>query len=174
MLSMTDPATASEVMPAMAVPAGAPFLRRVLALLIDLMAINLLAGSGLALLGGDFALLARAGWVHLLIASGTFLGACWLLPPLLALAYFVIFAACGGQTIGKLVCRLQVIDTAGGPLPWGRAFLRAVGLLLSALPLGAGFLWALVDPERRAWHDHLALTRVVAVEKSLDNEAAFQ
>jgi uncharacterized RDD family membrane protein YckC len=32
---------------------------------------------------------------------------------------------------------------------------------LSALPLFAGFLWVLIDDERRGWHDRFAGTQVV-------------
>lgn len=35
---------------------------------------------------------------------------------------------------------------------------RIAGLLLSALPLGLGFLWALFDDDRLAWHDRMSRT----------------
>ena len=83
-------------------------------------------------------------------------------PLLLGLAYFTILHAWGGQTVGKLIMGLQVRALDDTPLGLGPAFLRTVGYLLSALPLGAGFLWAVLDREHRAWHDHLAGSRVVA------------
>ena len=46
-------------------------------------------------------------------------------------------------------------------MPFGQAVLRAVAYLVSALPVGLGFLPALVGVEKRALHDRLAHTRVV-------------
>lgn len=167
--------TMENIMPPPALPAaGGGFVPRLLALLLDLAALALLNGAFFALLGGTMVSGAAHSLWALLVLSGTLLGAGLLLPPLLGLAYFTIFHACGGQTIGKLLLGLRVEDVAGGPLPWGRSFLRTVGQFTSALPLGAGFLWVLVDPSRRAWHDYLALSRVVVVEKFLDKEPAFQ
>jgi uncharacterized RDD family membrane protein YckC len=42
-----------------------------------------------------------------------------------------------------------------------RATLRLVGVVLSALPLGLGFLGLWTDAERRGWHDRFAGTKVV-------------
>ncbi|MEW6499863.1 MAG: RDD family protein [Thermodesulfobacteriota bacterium] len=160
--------------PAPPLAAGASFGRRALALCIDLAALAFLNTIFLSHLGGLlFSGAPRTLWTMLLLSS-TLAGAALLVPPLLGLAYFTVFSACGGQTIGKLLLGIRVVEREGGALSWGRAFLRAVGQLASALPLGAGFLWALIDREGRAWHDHLAMSRVVVVEKSLDKEAAFQ
>lgn len=167
--------TTAEMVPQVLPAAGARFGPRAVALLLDLAALALLNGAFVSLLGGALASEApRTLWTMLLL-SGTLLGTALLVPPLIGLAYFTIFHACGGQTIGKLLLGLRVVDAAdGGALPWGRAFLRAVGQLVSALPLAAGFLWVLVDPARRAWHDSLAGSRVAVVEKSLDKEPSIQ
>ena len=166
--------TTMEQTPPAAVTAGARFWPRAVALLIDMAALALLNGAFVTLLGGSLFSGAPHNLWTMLALSGTMLGTALLVPPVAGLAYFTIFHACGGQTIGKLILGLRVDAVEGGPLPWGRAFLRAVGLLVSALPLGAGFLWVLVDRERRAWHDYLAMSRVVVVEKTLDKEPAFQ
>ncbi|MEW6594464.1 MAG: RDD family protein [Thermodesulfobacteriota bacterium] len=166
--------TMEQNAPAPPAAAGAGFSPRAMALLIDLAALAFLNGAFVSLCGGSlFAGPPQNLWTMLLL-SGTLLGVGLILPPVVGLAYCTVFHACGGQTIGKLLLGLRVEDMAGGPLPWGRAFLRAVGQFGSALPLAAGFLWVLVDPQRRAWHDHLALSRVAVVEKSLDKEPAFQ
>jgi uncharacterized RDD family membrane protein YckC len=81
-------------------------------------------------------------------------------PCLLGLSYFTILHAVGGQTLGKLIVGIRVAAIEGGPLPVGRSFLRTVGYLLSALPLGAGFLWMVLDREQRCWHDRLAGSQV--------------
>lgn len=69
----------------------------------------------------------------------------------------------GGQTLGMKTWRFRVQRTDGSPLRLRDAALRYVAAVLSALPLGLGFWWALVDPERLAWHDRLSGTRLVHV-----------
>ena len=67
-----------------------------------------------------------------------------------------------GQTIGKRMMGVRVVKINGKPLGWGDAFLRCwIGYLLSAAPLGLGFVWAIVDENKRGWHDLIADTQVV-------------
>jgi uncharacterized RDD family membrane protein YckC len=80
--------------------------------------------------------------------------------------YLATFVAAGGQTIGKMAARTRVIPAdPGAPLServsFGQSIVRAAGYLVSALPLGLGFLPAFFGRERRALHDRLADTRVV-------------
>lgn len=78
-----------------------------------------------------------------------------------AVAYSVVSWSWFGRTPGKALLGLAV-TTQDGALPSVlRSLLRFLGYLLSTIPLGAGFLWILIDDHRRAWHDHLAGTRVV-------------
>jgi uncharacterized RDD family membrane protein YckC len=81
-----------------------------------------------------------------------------LLPLLLAVAFWSTF----GATPGKMLMSVHVVDIRTGKPPsvW-RCMLRWIGYLVSALPLGLGFLWATIDSDRRGWHDWLAGTRVV-------------
>ncbi len=81
----------------------------------------------------------------------------WLL---LVTGYFVLFHGSGGQTVGKWVLGLRVVDADGGAITYGQALVRWLGLLLFA-PIGLGFLWVLWDREKKGWHDILAHTRVV-------------
>jgi uncharacterized RDD family membrane protein YckC len=72
------------------------------------------------------------------------------------------FTRSQGQTFGKRMMGIRVIKRNGEKLNWADAFLRCwVGYLLSAAPLGLGFLWALIDKQKRAWHDIIADTLVV-------------
>jgi uncharacterized RDD family membrane protein YckC len=83
----------------------------------------------------------------------------------LSAAYFVVSWSRGGQTIGMRAWRLRVVDANGDRVPWSRACLRFFVALVSLAALGAGFWWALFDPQRRAWHDMAARTRVLRLPK---------
>jgi uncharacterized RDD family membrane protein YckC len=75
--------------------------------------------------------------------------------------YFVAFTAVGGQSIGKMALSIKVVGREDESVPIGRATVRTLAYLVSALPLGAGFLPGVIGEERLALHDRLAHTRVV-------------
>ncbi|MFT3790136.1 MAG: RDD family protein [Rudaea sp.] len=80
-------------------------------------------------------------------------------------AYFVVSWLRGGQTVGMKPWRLRVVGAGGDAPDLRRALLRFAVALVSLGALGAGFLWCLVDRERRAWHDIAAGTLLVRLEK---------
>ena len=82
---------------------------------------------------------------------------------LLNAGYVVVLTLAGGQTFGKMLFSVRVVDRAGGPVTTSVALVRAAASLVSVLPLGGGVVWMFLDPERRALHDRLAGTRVVMV-----------
>lgn len=82
--------------------------------------------------------------------------------PLLTLSYFSCFHGLAGRTPGKMLVGLEVRSVEGGRLGCGRAFLRTVGYMISALPLALGFIWA-GGRERLAWHDLLAGSEVLTL-----------
>ena len=95
-----------------------------------------------------------------------------MLPPVPMLAflmllcggYFVLFTAAGGQTIGKMAARIRVVngpDVAPARVSFRTAVVRTVACLGSVLALGAGFLLAVINEDRCAFHDRVADTRVV-------------
>ncbi len=63
-----------------------------------------------------------------------------------------------GQTVGKKVLGIRVTGVSGN---WGKSVIRTLMKLVSAFPLGLGYLWMLWDPQSRTWHDHVAETDVV-------------
>ena len=75
--------------------------------------------------------------------------------------YFIAFTTVGGQSIGKMALGIKVIAQDDGSVPVGRATVRTLAYVISALPLGAGFLPGVLSADRLALHDRLAHTRVV-------------
>lgn len=80
----------------------------------------------------------------------------------LALVYAAYFTGTTGQTIGKIVLGLRVVDTAGRAPGYGRALLRALLGALASVAAGLGLASMFLDPARRAFHDRLCGTRVVS------------
>lgn len=139
----------------------APPVRRILAALIDVLIVN---GLNAGVLYFTLKLcdlpLSIAGLLSVPLVP--FVG--FLL--LLDAGYFVSFTTVVGQTIGKMATGLRVVhlDEAGqdeGQPNFGFATLRTAAYGASILPLGLGFLPALLGRDRRALHDRLAETRVV-------------
>jgi uncharacterized RDD family membrane protein YckC len=87
----------------------------------------------------------------------------WLLSYLafLGLAYATYFTGTTGQTLGKMVCELRVVDTGGQPPGYVRALLRAGLGGLGVAVAGLGLVPMALDPARRALHDRALRTRVI-------------
>jgi uncharacterized RDD family membrane protein YckC len=86
----------------------------------------------------------------------------WTVSALLAApVYFIFFYASTGQTIGMYIMGIRVVRLDGKHMTLVGGAIRWLGLILSMLPLGLGFLWVLVDDRRQGWHDKLAHTCVV-------------
>ena len=66
-----------------------------------------------------------------------------------------------GQTPGKRAMGIRVVHETERPLNDVDALIRAVGYYVSGFVFGLGYIWALIDPEKRTWHDMLAKTLVV-------------
>jgi uncharacterized RDD family membrane protein YckC len=136
-------------------PGFGGFVSRGLALVVDALLAQIAflvaaasVGLVLGLAGG-----LRPGWLE-----GTLAGGGWLL---VVGAYFAAFWTGTGQTPGMRLMHVRVLAPSGeAPSPL-RALVRVVGLVLAIIPLGAGFLPALVDSRRRALPDYLAGTTVV-------------
>ena len=81
----------------------------------------------------------------------------------LAVVVFVFFGwfwTHGGQTLGMRAWRLKLVGPGGGKVSWARALCRFALSILSWVPLGLGYLWVVIDSNKRAWHDILSGTRV--------------
>ncbi|MEF8792956.1 RDD family protein [Thiohalorhabdus sp.] len=82
-------------------------------------------------------------------------------------AYFLGSWVRGGQTVGMRPWRLRVVDPAGGAISLKAAGIRLLTALLSWAPLGLGFWWALIDPDRLTWHDRLSRTHLMLTGKGV-------
>ena len=128
-------------------PSGprAGFFRRLGAVIVDALVVGIPVGIILALVNSSA-----------LYALWTVVG----------LAYFTYFEGSqSGQTVGKRALGIRVIDyQTGGPIGYGRAFIRWIGRIISALLCYLGYLWMLWDREKQTWHDKLANDVVVPTD----------
>jgi uncharacterized RDD family membrane protein YckC len=80
---------------------------------------------------------------------------------LITVGYFVYFWG-KGQTIGMRVFHLRVADAVTGqPIGYGRAALRYLGYVISAIVCYIGLIWAAFDGRKQGWHDKIANTVVL-------------
>jgi len=106
------------------------------------------------------------------IGAGSFPGKSWAIATIgisLKMIYFIVwltyhtaFLGSTGQTPGKKVLGLQVIRTSGEKISYPRALGRTLGYIPSSL-LYIGYMWAIWDRRKQAWHDKLADTLVIRV-----------
>ena len=82
---------------------------------------------------------------------------------LLKFAYFSVFTAVGGQTIGKMGAGIRVVADDGALIDASRAVRRSLAGSVSIATLGAAFAPALLGSDGRALHDRVAHTRVVSL-----------
>lgn len=81
------------------------------------------------------------------------------------IVFFSWFWLKSGQTLGMQAWRIQLVDFSGGPPSAKQALVRCLGALLSAVCLGLGYLWCLVDRKGRYWHDYLSRTELILLPK---------
>lgn len=82
---------------------------------------------------------------------------------LVAISYYTYFeGGPRGQTLGKRLLGIRVVDfSTGGPIGYGRAAVRYVTSIVSAIVIYIGYLWMLWDREKQCWHDKTANSVVV-------------
>lgn len=80
--------------------------------------------------------------------------------------YFGLSWRRGGQTLGMRAWRLRLVQYDGESSPeWGELARRYLAAGVSLAAFGLGYLWSLIDPERRTWHDLASYTAVVRLPK---------
>ncbi len=134
---------------------------RIMAFFIDIIILSSCYAAVMTILAQAFRQTVFVDFYSLLNLSLFSMVVFFTMPSFLVINYFVIFHACGGQTVGKMLMGIRVVDRAGEELTLGASFLRLTGYLLSFLPMGAGFFWAVLDKDKEAWHDKLAFSQVI-------------
>jgi uncharacterized RDD family membrane protein YckC len=100
-----------------------------------------------------------------ILEAGTSRGTGYGLGALIGLIYFTLMIGSSrGQTLGQMAVGIRVIDfNTGGPIGYGRAFIRWIMSYVSAIAILIGYLWMLWDKEKQCWHDKAANDVVVPV-----------
>ncbi len=146
----------------------AGFVSRLLAFVIDVVMVTLIVlifNSAVAIVLGffniDVAALVQSDNSFTTIAALIFVFGNMLVVMSVWVFYFIVAWTLVGQTIGKRILGLRVVSVDGNLITFKQAVFRYAGYWLSAMPLFLGFLWVLVDDERRSWHDKIARTCVI-------------
>jgi uncharacterized RDD family membrane protein YckC len=106
------------------------------------------------------------GIVELVLRAILGVGAGTGLYAVVSIVYFtVMIGSARGQTVGQMALGIRVIDfNSGGPIGYGRAFVRWLVSIVSWIVIFLGYLWMLWDKEKQCWHDKAANDVVVPVE----------
>jgi uncharacterized RDD family membrane protein YckC len=138
----------------------ANFWWRLLAYFIDYAIyymVIILLGAILGLIAGY----THSGWFDSDMDYRTNLG----LTLICGLAFFFYHAGFESSrlqgSIGKIVCKLKVVNAAGQKVEFGTALGRNFGKILSSMVCGMGFLSVLWDKNKQGWHDNLAKTFII-------------
>ncbi len=75
--------------------------------------------------------------------------------------YFTLFVGWRGQTPGKMIFGLKIVQVNGQEMTYGRACLRSICWGLSLLLFSLGFLMIAFNRQKRGLHDILAGTYVI-------------
>ncbi|MFN7684913.1 MAG: RDD family protein [Oligoflexia bacterium] len=136
----------------------AGFWRRFWAFAVDSLLIEMLAGRWVWLA------LWMNGTLPQEVSGRTLQWLGGLASAMIAFAYWSVCYFYWGQTIGKKLLGVRVVDArSGGKLSLGQAMGRAGALFVSYLFLMIGFLMAAFDSKKRTLHDRLARTLCVRV-----------
>lgn len=154
-----EPAAWTAAAPTKAGPAAglvyAGFWIRVLALLIDAIALGILTSALAPLFGVGMMFDPSTSRIQFDYASSG-------LNTLVGLVYFIGFWAWRGQTVGMMPFNMRVVSAdTGEKIDVVRGLLRYVGLIISFVVILIGVIWVAFDARKQGWHDKIANTLVV-------------
>ena len=153
-MTFFSPAEGEEADYALALaPKTAPLKRRLMAGLLDgaLITMGTLAAIAVFVLTVTY-LTHEPLTVPRLVAAGTAVGALMAF----AAAYHVLFFTFADATPGMRYARIALC-TLTDENPTRSAMRRRLpAMVLAAVPMGMGFVWALLDEDRMGWHDRMS------------------
>jgi uncharacterized RDD family membrane protein YckC len=114
---------------------------------------TVLFGIGLALAAAVFQLM--GGTIVINRKSAVGYAAC---VGAMLLFYRLFWCILGRESAGMRCFRLRIVTFDGYPADWRRRLARFGAACLGLLAMGLGWLWALMDAERLAWHDQISKT----------------
>ena len=88
----------------------------------------------------------------------------YLFNAIITIVYYTYFHGATGQTPGKMVCKLRVVNKNGETIGYPRAFLRWAGYIISSFVFCLGFLWVVWDKNKQGWHDKIAKSYVISTK----------
>lgn len=138
-------------------PPYAGVVTRGVALVIDVVIVNAIGLVGSVVLGLVLSTLVP-GEQSLDLPTVLVSATAWII---LVGGYFAGFWALVGHTPGMRLMGLELTTTAGETVGVARACARVGGMVLAAIPFGAGFLLSLVDDRRQGLQDKVAGTVVL-------------
>ncbi len=80
---------------------------------------------------------------------------------ILSAAYYTFFIGHFGQTPGKMIMKIKVVNYDGTMPSYASAFVRHLISILSGAVILLGYIWAFFNPKKQTWHDMVAKTYVV-------------
>ncbi|MFC1875432.1 RDD family protein [Chloroflexota bacterium] len=84
---------------------------------------------------------------------------------IILLLYYWLFTGLKGQTPGKMLFGIKVVDARGNKPGLVIAAMREIpGKIISTVVFFIGFLWIAVDTQKQGLHDKLATTYVIKVQ----------
>ncbi len=129
----------------------ATIAQRLAAFLVD----GLILGAALAAFGAIFVRFnPERGPIPLLAATAMAVAL------LLWMAYEFLFVVYTGSTPGLRVLKLRLVRFDGSPATRRTRRWRVLASFLSAVSLGLGYLWSLLDEEGLCWHDRITRTHI--------------
>jgi|GEM_PF-3373707 uncharacterized RDD family membrane protein YckC len=149
---------------------AAGFWKRTLAVLVDYLALSPIAVGGYFLIAMFVVFFYGRGPLSVVEADQAtimLIVLCSLFGALLTFLYFTVMHGWKGQTLGKMAMSIKVVRNDGSNVSYGTALLRHLMWIL--LAQGTAFIFYIflaVHPQKRGWHDLIADTRVIEVERN--------
>lgn len=107
-------------------------------------------------------------WLDISIVETSMLSAVVISTAIVMYAYFIIMTKLVGQTLGKMVFGLMVIDENKEKLSWDTVIFRElIGKFISKTVFFLGFITVGFSNKKKGWHDYFADTIVIQERKGV-------